>query len=474
MEATQAPAATLITVDQRSSLRPDVRTVRELLAAPLRIPDYQRPYRWTIRNVDDLIEDIDTFRGSGQYRLGTVIVHRDANGTLNIVDGQQRFITFCLIAHHLSSQPNVGTADLSHIHLPRVGLDISRSHMLSNHAHIVDRLGSKADLKEWAEFFFDNCDVVMLTLTEIDEAFQMFDSQNTRGRALYPADLLKAFHIREMSRGHDAAELSQEMATLWEGLPPKSIHSLFADYLFKIKQWANGRDVPAIGFTNSDVNLFKGIREADPGNASNRWALPYLYAKNYTDDFAQENATLIRYQAIPPLEYPFQIDQPVLNGETFFRMVRHYYDLGRNCGLFDDDELADPCTLPAGLQSTLTALGPHRKKDTYWLSRNLFDCLVLYYVDRFGEQELERATRIIVRYAMAPRVQMKQVRRDTINNYALAARKPPGPLPRINLFAEIRLAMEAGEFSRRELPQAAPTGYPDLQHFFGVRQEINS
>ena len=39
----------------------------------------------------------------------------------------------------------------------------------------------------------------MLTLKNPDEAFQMFDSQNTRGRALYPTDLLKAFHIRERS-----------------------------------------------------------------------------------------------------------------------------------------------------------------------------------------------------------------------------------------------------------------------------------
>lgn len=34
---------------------------------------------------------------------------------------------------------------------------------------------------------------------DISEAFQFFDSQNARGKALYPHDLLKAYHLREMA-----------------------------------------------------------------------------------------------------------------------------------------------------------------------------------------------------------------------------------------------------------------------------------
>jgi len=40
-------------------------------------------------------------------------------------------------------------------------------------------------------FLLEKCEVVILTLHNPEEAFQMFDSQNTRGRALYPTDLLK-------------------------------------------------------------------------------------------------------------------------------------------------------------------------------------------------------------------------------------------------------------------------------------------
>lgn len=319
------------------------------------------------------------------------------------------------------------------------------------------------------EFFFRQCEVVVLTLANIDEAFQMFDSQNARGRALFPTDLLKAFHIREMSAETDSTDLRLRMVRLWEDIPPESVNELFAEYLFKIRRWANGHEVPVQGFSTEHVSLFKGIREAGPhhreANARNRWALPFLYAKNYTDDFAQENATLIRYGAIPPTSYPFQIDQPVLNGETFFLMVDHYYRLGQRCGLFRDDETSDDSRVFDELKAVVDDLDAHRRKSTYRLVRNLFDCLVLYYVDRFEDQDLERAVRLTAAYAMALRVQQRQVRRDMVSRYALGS--PPSPsLPRWALFRDLREAMRPQDFLRRPLPSPDRNGYPELNKYF--------
>lgn len=39
---------------------------------------------------------------------------------------------------------------------------------------------------------------MVITVDRIEEAFQLFDSQNMRGRALDPHDLLKAYHLRAM------------------------------------------------------------------------------------------------------------------------------------------------------------------------------------------------------------------------------------------------------------------------------------
>ncbi len=62
----------------------------------LRIPDFQRPYKWTVRNVIQLLEDIQRFKEKATYRIGTIVIYQYKQEA-NIVDGQQRTITFLLI-----------------------------------------------------------------------------------------------------------------------------------------------------------------------------------------------------------------------------------------------------------------------------------------------------------------------------------------------------------------------------------------
>ena len=69
----------------------------------LTIPEYQRPYKWTARNAIQLLDDILEARNSNKevYRVGTLILHNAKNDegqeVYNIVDGQQRTITFSLL-----------------------------------------------------------------------------------------------------------------------------------------------------------------------------------------------------------------------------------------------------------------------------------------------------------------------------------------------------------------------------------------
>ena len=70
-------------------------------------------------------------------------------------------------------------------------------------------------------------EVVVVCVDKVTEAFQLFDSQNTRGRALDPHDLLKAYHLREMR------EYPYEMrhaVTKWESVESKAIREIFALY----------------------------------------------------------------------------------------------------------------------------------------------------------------------------------------------------------------------------------------------------
>lgn len=83
---------------------PKIITVKELLTNDsLEIPNYQRPYKWTEKNVNQLIDDILIHKEKSEYRLGTLVLHHEKN-KFNIVDGQQRTITLTLIAHAISQK----------------------------------------------------------------------------------------------------------------------------------------------------------------------------------------------------------------------------------------------------------------------------------------------------------------------------------------------------------------------------------
>ena len=58
----------------------------ELLNMDLDIPVYQRPYKWDTQNINDLLNDINNaikdaerYGDSFKYRIGTIIMHKNAN-----------------------------------------------------------------------------------------------------------------------------------------------------------------------------------------------------------------------------------------------------------------------------------------------------------------------------------------------------------------------------------------------------------
>lgn len=51
-------------------------TIAQLLGESLTIPEYQRPYKWQPKHVNQLIDDIINHRTKPCYRLGTVMFHK--------------------------------------------------------------------------------------------------------------------------------------------------------------------------------------------------------------------------------------------------------------------------------------------------------------------------------------------------------------------------------------------------------------
>lgn len=84
-----------------------LKPISELLQESFFIPAYQRGYRWSRRQVSELLDDIDEFQKQSEespksvfYCLQPVVV-KQRNGEWELVDGQQRLTTIYIILNYL-------------------------------------------------------------------------------------------------------------------------------------------------------------------------------------------------------------------------------------------------------------------------------------------------------------------------------------------------------------------------------------
>ena len=139
-------------------------TIKELLKMNnLKIPYYQRPYKWTERNVNQLIDDILFHKDKQGYRLGTLVLHYD-NDNFNIVDGQQRTITIFLLAYALSKAkklPNDIKVDFSNLEFIPDNT-ISKDNIIINYDVIKKRINEFDNAK--IDFLLNKCELVKVVL----------------------------------------------------------------------------------------------------------------------------------------------------------------------------------------------------------------------------------------------------------------------------------------------------------------------
>lgn len=415
-------------------------SVKELLGLQgLGIPDYQRPYKWTKKNVDQLVDDILTNSTKSEYRLGTVVLHDEnmdsaANSKkpeekrMFIVDGQQRTITLTLLVAALA---NAGKL--------RVGVDVERltllaqgfSHAISqtsiqrNYDILKDRAKEFSDLD--VEFLLLRCRVVKVALGDVSEAFQFFDSQNARGKDLNPHDLLKAFHLREMRE--EPRDVVTRAVLGWEDMTEESLTRLFGLILFRIRNWSALKSARV--FSKDDIDVFKGV------NPNARDVLPFAdvcrLAHFCLDEFNRSAQGLVRGE----MDFPFQLDQVILNGRRFFEMVKHYAEKSKEIGQVLESHAKEIH------EAVSTYDGRGRTGDRY--VRNLFDCACLYYWDKFGEtKELSKAIRKIFFWAYSLRLRQSRVSMATVDKEACSV---------AGLLYRIRQAVRPADVVTYEMPK---------------------
>lgn len=412
-------------------------SLKDLLEMNLHIPSYQRPYKWTTRSVNLLINDLKEIGEDDsckEYRLGTIIVAANED-KLDIVDGQQRVVTLILL---LKALRRIGEhinfkipQDLEKEDYLRNG--VTKGSIIRNYNLIrcrFRRMGPSLIKSILASI--DKLSFVFVRVDKVTEAFQIFDSQNYRGKKLNPHDLLKAFHLRCMSEDLKAGNLlnseerKKNAVEIWENRDQEKIHKLFNEYLHRIYRWK--LKLPAGDFTEYDIDEFKGVERS----------LKFSYRERA--EMAGEH---------------FQIGQSFISGEDFFSYVAWYEDLRSQLSVYLREEVK--CKFEEGLKGE----GKFKLEEAErWIgfrhAWNLFECVCLCFVDKFGLEFFIKNIEYLVyllTWAMLIRTNMQRVSFASINNYALGKLEDRElNLPVVNMFAVIEQARMPYEILEITLP----------------------
>lgn len=411
-------------------------SIQKLLSIrQLAIPGYQRPYRWGNKNIADLFTDLSSHRDKTAYRLGSVVFHHrieEKESWLDIVDGQQRTLTLMLTVkalteirlHRLERKDLVEqltrlkpAVDAFMVRQRFASRD-SQANLRRNYLELLRLVDRTEFSEELIDFMLNRCEVVTFVLDEVSEAFQFFDSQNARGKDLAPHDLLKAFHLREFSA--EESELKAEAVAHWERLPSNQLATLFANYLFRVRQWAEGKSARFFG--KGEVDLFKGI------NISQIEHFPYVGSLQITHHFVDDyNSQYQRKIDGQRLRFPFHLDQIIINGRRFFEMAEHYQK--QVAAIINKEHTVDkvqPVTLlneqlEARASKILYVLNSYARRnrtgDRY--VRAMFDCALIFYIDKFGNQGLSLAIERCFIWAYSCRISQQVVQLATVDNYVL-------------------------------------------------------
>jgi len=210
------------------------------------VPDYQREYVWTDKEVHQLLEDIDEQIDAGttrEYFIGTVLVSpTDQKNHYEVIDGQQRLTTFflllCALKHLFQGEPqrqtvsglistrytdsdgetrtslklepryeNAGEVVTKLVELDadpqtaRAGIQsagIASFGSLENlvsaystlYRYLKDNYEDAPKLKKYWGYLANNVVFIQIS-TDVSSALKIFETINERGVGLNPMDLLK-------------------------------------------------------------------------------------------------------------------------------------------------------------------------------------------------------------------------------------------------------------------------------------------
>ncbi|MCB0537174.1 MAG: DUF262 domain-containing protein [Bacteroidetes bacterium] len=414
-----------------------IKNINDLHYDSMCIPDFQRPYVWSVKNIAQLWNDIiiSYEQEKKEYRIGTIILYRNqTENTLEIVDGQQRITSLCLILQLL--QPtDIKFSFHSFLHKKQYNHSISKKCIKENQLELNELINDYNNKTDIFYYIQKKCTVVEITVSSISEAFQMFDSQNGTGLPLEPYNLLKAFHIRSFDSHTNNIILDENKIKCdrdWEEAAKNNkrdyLKQLINEQLFRTRKWSRREE--AYQFDKTQIGEFKGIT---------RGALHYAfenYATILSDNPSQEGR-IKRYEN-DTLQSVNQIYQTIINGRSFFDYVQYYISCYK--ALFEEEKLTELVNFRT-FYNEYSAYKTNRIGDKYL--HELYKSMIMLVFDMFGTQGINRYYKLIFAYVYRFRIEKKFVKYNSVAQFpknTIAKIRNAKELIELNFIKELALA----------------------------------
>ncbi len=390
------------------STQPKIVLVKNLLSENLDIPNYQRPYRWTVDSTSTLFNDLYSAYKSNtpEYRIGSVVLYKDEKNIFQIVDGQQRLTTLSILFYCLTKVTGKSEYENYSKLLTRDKAynELSSKAIIEN-AQILESKCRKLKFEEipsFVNYILGNSTFVRIETHNEQEAFQFFDSQNSRGKPLSPHDLLKSYHLREMNG--DSESIKVKIIKDWENTDQDKLASFFEDTLYPLVRWYKNQD--GLYYSTKKIKTFKGIKQNNNYNFSVYHKAANLYIEHFNADGMYE---LTSGEKISQ----FQLTQPLVSGRRFFLYTLHYFNLCNKVKSYIYARYNKDAVPRTGSGNSYV--------------KNLFINIVVFFVDKFSFEALnDNYLEFFYKWSYSLRTVMHAVYRETVNKYAL------GRLERVN------------------------------------------
>ncbi|WRE72668.1 DUF262 domain-containing protein [Helicobacter pylori] len=246
------------------------RPLKDILATALvsyyQIPDYQRPYQWTEKNCEKLLDDLfssyEYYKGSGYFcgSLVLIVINTDSETnaeTYDIVDGQQRLSTFILLAKVLATlydkdlkptsrellEKSLGDIDgekRERLHFNAMGLNAkddfvyalehfndsqasknknNKNNYLKNAICLKNYLKEKEikDINDFIKWLYFKVVFIKTTCPNVSMALRIFSVLNARGLPLHAIDVFKVELLKKLANKKD----QEEFVSRWSALHQK-------------------------------------------------------------------------------------------------------------------------------------------------------------------------------------------------------------------------------------------------------------